>query len=53
MVSWASASRRRSGKAWVQKLWSSAIPDRHFRYYDGALYTNALLYVSGAFKLWY
>jgi oligosaccharide reducing-end xylanase len=42
-----------SGKAWVQKLWSAAIPTGTYRYYDGALYMNALLYVSGTFQLWY
>lgn len=42
-----------SGKAWVQKLWNVAIPTGNFRYYDGALYMNALLYVTGTFKLWY
>ncbi|HVV53111.1 MAG TPA: glycosyl hydrolase family 8, partial [Polyangia bacterium] len=42
-----------SGKAWVQKLWNVAIPTGTYRYYDGALYMNALLYVSGTFKLWY
>jgi oligosaccharide reducing-end xylanase len=42
-----------SGKAWVQKLWSAGIPTGTFRYYDGALYTIALLHVSGAFHLWY
>jgi oligosaccharide reducing-end xylanase len=42
-----------SGKAWVQKLWNAAIPTGNYRYYDGTLYMNALLYVSGAFQLWY
>jgi oligosaccharide reducing-end xylanase len=42
-----------SGKSWVQKLWNVAIPTGNYRYYDGALYMNALLYVSGTFKLWY
>jgi oligosaccharide reducing-end xylanase len=42
-----------SGTSWVQKLWSAAIPTGTYRYYDGALYTIALLHVSGAFKLWY
>jgi oligosaccharide reducing-end xylanase len=42
-----------SGKPWVQKLWSASIPTGNFRYYDGALYTLALLHVSGAFHLWY
>jgi oligosaccharide reducing-end xylanase len=42
-----------SGKAWVQKLWSAAIPTGTYRYYDGALYAIALLHVSGTFHLWY
>jgi len=42
-----------SGMSWVQKLWSAAIPTGTYRYYDGALYTIALLHVSGTFKLWY
>ena len=42
-----------TGKAWVQKLWSAAIPTGTYRYYDGALYTIALLHVSGSFHLWY
>jgi hypothetical protein len=41
------------GTPFVQKLWSAAIPTDTFRYYDGALYTLALLYVSGSFHLWY
>jgi oligosaccharide reducing-end xylanase len=42
-----------SGKPWVQSLWNVAIPTGEYRYYDGALYTIALLHVSGAFHLWY
>ena len=42
-----------TGKAFVQKLWSAAIPTGTYRYYDGALYTIALLHVSGTFHLWY
>jgi oligosaccharide reducing-end xylanase len=42
-----------TGKPFVQKLWSVAIPTGKFRYYDGALYTIALLHVSGGFRLWY
>ncbi len=41
------------GTPWVQKLWNVAIPTGTYRYYDGALYTIALLHVSGAFHLWY
>jgi oligosaccharide reducing-end xylanase len=39
-----------SGKAFVDKLWSAAIPTS---YWDGTLYTLALLHVSGTFHLWY
>jgi oligosaccharide reducing-end xylanase len=42
-----------SGTPFVQKLWSVAIPTGQYRYYDGTLYTIALLHVSGAFHLWY
>ena len=42
-----------TGKPFVQKLWSAAIPTGTYRYYDGALYTIALLHVSGTFHLWY
>ena len=42
-----------TGKPFVQKLWSVAIPTGQYRYYDGTLYTIALLHVSGAFHLWY
>ena len=42
-----------TGKPFVQNLWSVAIPSGMWRYYDGTLYTLALLHVSGAFRLWY
>ena len=42
-----------SGNAFVQNLWSAAIPSGQWRYYDGTLYAVALLHVSGAFRLWY
>jgi oligosaccharide reducing-end xylanase len=42
-----------TGTPFVQKLWSAAIPTGQYRYYDGTLYTIALLHVSGAFHLWY
>jgi oligosaccharide reducing-end xylanase len=42
-----------TGKPFVQKLWSAAIPTGTYRYYDGALYAIGLLHVSGTFKLWY
>ena len=38
-----------TGKPFVQNLWSVAIPSGMWRYYDGTLYTLALLHVSGAF----
>ncbi len=42
-----------SGKTFVQRLWSAAIPSGQWRYYDGTLYTIALLHASGAFHLYY
>ncbi|HTQ06325.1 MAG TPA: glycosyl hydrolase family 8 [Polyangiaceae bacterium] len=42
-----------SGTTFVKNLWSAAIPTGQWRYYDGTLYTLALLHVSGAFRLWY
>jgi oligosaccharide reducing-end xylanase len=42
-----------TGKPFVDKLWSAAIPSGTYRYYDGTLYMLALLHVSGTFKLWY
>jgi len=42
-----------TGKPFVDKLWSAAIPTGQYRYYDGTLYLLALLHVSGTFKLWY
>ena len=53
MVSWASGLPASTGKPFVQKLWSAAIPTGTYRYYDGALYMIALLHVSGTFHLWY
>jgi oligosaccharide reducing-end xylanase len=40
-----------SGKAFVDKLWSSAIPNAN--YWDGVLYMLGILHVSGTFHLWY
>jgi len=42
-----------TGKPFVDKLWSAAIPTGTWRYYDGTLYMLALLHVSGTFHLWY
>jgi oligosaccharide reducing-end xylanase len=39
-----------SGKTFADKLWSAAIPSS---YWDGTLYTLALLHMSGTFHLWY
>jgi oligosaccharide reducing-end xylanase len=39
-------------KAFVQALWDTSIPSGQWRYYDGMLYTMALLQVSGQFKAW-
>jgi oligosaccharide reducing-end xylanase len=42
-----------TGKPFVDKLWSVAIPTGNYRYYDGTLYMLGLLHVSGMFHLWY
>ncbi|MEI9952739.1 MAG: glycosyl hydrolase family 8 [Pseudomonadota bacterium] len=42
-----------TGKPFVDKLWSVAMPTGQYRYYDGTLYFLALLHVSGTFHLWY
>jgi hypothetical protein len=39
-----------SGKPFVDKLWSASVPSRD--YWNGVLYTLALLHVSGTFHLW-
>ncbi len=36
-----------TGTKFVTNLWNVAIPTGNYRYYDGALYTLALLHVSG------
>ena len=42
-----------TGKApeFVQALWDASIPSGKWRYYDGLLYTLALLHVSGNFRI--
>jgi oligosaccharide reducing-end xylanase len=42
-----------SGKAFVDKVWSLAIPTGQWRYYDGCWYLMAMLHMSGKFQLWY
>jgi oligosaccharide reducing-end xylanase len=39
-----------SGKAFVDKLWSSAVPSRD--YWGGVLYMLGMLHVSGNFRIW-
>ena len=48
---WASALPASSGKAFVDKLWSTGVPTRD--YWDGVLYMLGMLHVSGNFHLWY
>jgi len=40
------------GKPFVQALWDTKIPTGRWRYYDGLLYTLALLHVSGNFRIY-
>ncbi|HYQ43492.1 MAG TPA: glycosyl hydrolase family 8, partial [Polyangiaceae bacterium] len=39
-----------SGKAFVDKLWSTAVPSGN--YWDGVLYMLGMLHVSGNFRVW-
>ena len=39
-----------SGKPFVDKLWSTAVPSRN--YWDGVLYMLGMLHVSGSFRIW-
>ena len=39
-----------SGKAFVDKLWSTGVPSRN--YWDGVLYMLGMLHVSGNFRIW-
>jgi oligosaccharide reducing-end xylanase len=38
--------------AFVDALWDTPIPSGKWRYYDGMLYTLALLHVSGHFRIY-
>ena len=48
----ASASGLPSASGYVRALWESPIPSGQWRYYDGMLYTMALLHASGRFRIW-
>jgi oligosaccharide reducing-end xylanase len=39
-----------SGKAFVDKLWSTSVPSRN--YWDGVLYMLGMVHVSGNFHIW-
>ena len=39
-----------SGKAFVDKLWSTGVPSRN--YWDGVLYMLGMLHLSGNFRIW-
>jgi oligosaccharide reducing-end xylanase len=46
------AADAEKGKPFVQALWDTKIPTGRWRYYDGLLYTLALLHVSGSFRVY-
>ena len=48
----ASASRSSTAPGYVRALWEAPIPSGQWRYYDGMLYTMALLHTSGRFRIW-
>ena len=39
-------------RQFVEALWNESIPTGKWRYYDGALYTLALLHCGGEFRVW-
>jgi oligosaccharide reducing-end xylanase len=39
-------------KAFVDELWSAAIPSGEQRYYDGMLYLMSLMHAGGRFRIW-
>jgi len=46
------AADREKGEPFVQALWDAYPPSGRWRYYDGLLYTMALLHVSGNFQVY-
>jgi len=46
------AANQEIGQPFVQALWDMQIPSGQWRYYDGMLYTLALLHVSGNFRVY-
>lgn len=46
------AASPEKGTPFVQALWDAAIPSGKWRYYDGMLYTLAMLHVSGNFRIY-
>ncbi len=46
------AADEEKGKPFVEALWDTQIPSGRWRYYDGLLYTLALLHVSGNFRIY-
>lgn len=46
------AASPEKGEPFVQALWDAEIPSGKWRYYDGLLYTLALLHVSGNFRIY-
>jgi oligosaccharide reducing-end xylanase len=41
-----------SAGEFVDALWNASVPSGHWRYYDGMLYTLALLHASGNFRIY-
>jgi oligosaccharide reducing-end xylanase len=46
------ASTSKVAPDFVKALWEMPIPSGQWRYYDGLLYTFALLHASGQYKIW-
>jgi oligosaccharide reducing-end xylanase len=46
------AATRAQARQFVEELWNLPIPEGLERYYEGLLYTMALLHCSGEFRIW-
>jgi oligosaccharide reducing-end xylanase len=43
---------KEQAKALVEDLWNTELPNGKYRYYDGLLYTVAMLHLSGEYKIY-
>jgi oligosaccharide reducing-end xylanase len=46
------ASDQNSSWAFIDELWDTPVPSGQWRYYDGSLYLEAFLILSGQYRAW-